>query len=101
MKRYTIKYGAFRTRADAEKAWIACWRELSMRQIQKWIERIPRYIQEVIRLDGGNEYKEGRSCNVDQIPTYKQQERKDKYESRIAPEQKRNKKKDSVWEDVD
>ena len=29
-------------------------------KIQAWIERIIIYIQEVIRLDGGNEYKEGR-----------------------------------------
>jgi hypothetical protein len=24
--------------------------------IQKWIERIPRAIEEIIRLNGGNEY---------------------------------------------
>jgi len=29
-------------------------------KIQAWIERIMIYIQDVIRLDGGNEYKEGR-----------------------------------------
>jgi hypothetical protein len=28
--------------------------------IQAWIERIPRHVREVIRLQGGNEYKEGR-----------------------------------------
>jgi hypothetical protein len=26
---------------------------------QAWIERIPRHIQEIIRLEGGNEYREG------------------------------------------
>jgi hypothetical protein len=26
---------------------------------QAWIERIPRHIQEIIRLEGGNEYGEG------------------------------------------
>jgi hypothetical protein len=29
-------------------------------KIQEWIERIVVHIQEVIRLEGGNEYKEGR-----------------------------------------
>jgi hypothetical protein len=28
-------------------------------RIQRWIERIPFHIQEVIRLKGGNDYKEG------------------------------------------
>ena len=27
--------------------------------IQRWIERIPRHIQEVIRLEGANGYREG------------------------------------------
>jgi len=38
---------------------------MPQKQIQEWIERIPRHIQEVIRLKGSNDYKEGR---VD--PTY-------------------------------
>ena len=29
-------------------------------RIQRWIERIVEHIQEVILLDGGNEYSEGR-----------------------------------------
>jgi hypothetical protein len=29
-------------------------------RIQAWIERIMDHIPEVIRLEGGNEYKEGR-----------------------------------------
>jgi hypothetical protein len=43
-----------------EKAWQKAWDELPQEQIQAWIERIPVHIQEVIRLEGGNEYKEGR-----------------------------------------
>jgi hypothetical protein len=43
-----------------ESAWLKAWEELSQDQIQRWIERIPVYIQEIIRLEGGNEYKEGR-----------------------------------------
>ena len=52
MKRETTKKGAPTTRKEAEKAWIKCWKELSQGQIQAWIERMPRHIQEVIRLKG-------------------------------------------------
>ncbi|KAF7503566.1 hypothetical protein GJ744_003594 [Endocarpon pusillum] len=31
-------------------------------EIQRWIERIPFHIQEIIRLKGGNEYKEGKTA---------------------------------------
>ena len=60
IKRRTTEKGALRTRKEAEKAWIKCWKDLSQRKIQGWIERIPRHIAEVIRLRGGNEYREGR-----------------------------------------
>ena len=32
---------------------------MSQEQIQQWISVIPYHIQEVIRLEGSNEYKEG------------------------------------------
>ena len=35
---------------------------LPQSEIQAWIERIPRHIQEIIRLEGGNEYAEGRKA---------------------------------------
>uniref|UniRef100_A0A0B7JT00 Uncharacterized protein n=1 Tax=Bionectria ochroleuca TaxID=29856 RepID=A0A0B7JT00_BIOOC len=54
MKRRTTRKGAPKLRLVALPAWKAAWDDLL------WIERIPRYIQEVIRLEGGNEYKEGR-----------------------------------------
>ena len=60
MKRETTKKGAPRTRKEAEKAWTKCWEDLSQARIQAWIERMPRHIEEVIRLRGGNEYREGR-----------------------------------------
>ena len=60
MKRITTKKGAPKNRADAERAWKNAWDEIEQEQIQAWIERIPRHIQEVIRLEGGNEYLEGR-----------------------------------------
>jgi hypothetical protein len=65
LKRRTTKKGAPSVRKTAEQAWTRCWKEMPQKQIQEWIERIPRHIQEVIRLKGGNDYKEGR---VD--PTY-------------------------------
>ena len=37
-----------------EEAWIKAWKELPQTQIQAWIERI--------RLEGGNEYAEGREA---------------------------------------
>ena len=42
------------------KRWLEEWKRLPQRRIQKWIERIPRHIQEILRLEGGNQYKEGR-----------------------------------------
>ena len=60
MKRRTTEKCVPRTRKEAEKAWTKCWKDLSQAGIQRWIERIPRHIAEVIRLKGGNEYREGR-----------------------------------------
>ena len=70
MKKWTIRYGAPRTRTEAEKIWLKCWKKLSQKQIQTWIERISRHIQKIIRLDEGNEYKKGRDCDADQIRIY-------------------------------
>ena len=61
MKRHTTRNGALRTRKEAEKRWKHCGKhEPSQKRIQEWIERMPRHIAEVIRLRGGNEYREGR-----------------------------------------
>jgi hypothetical protein len=60
MKRQTTKKGAPTSRQEAIQAWQKAWKDLSQEQIQAWIERMPRHIEEVIRLEGGNEYKEGR-----------------------------------------
>jgi hypothetical protein len=60
MKRYTTKKGAPKSRAEAIKAWGEAWHTLPQERIQQWIERLPRHIEEIIRLEGGNEYKEGR-----------------------------------------
>jgi hypothetical protein len=60
MKRRTTARGAPQSRKEMEEAWLNAWKDLSQDQIQRWIERIPIHIQEIIRLEGGNEYKEGR-----------------------------------------
>ena len=60
MKRRTTKKGAPKNRKDAIQAWKTAWNDLEQVQIQAWIERILIHIQEVIKLEGGNEYKEGR-----------------------------------------
>jgi hypothetical protein len=60
MKRETTKKGAFTSGTALKAAWIKLWREMPQRKIQEWIKRILIYIKEVIRLKGGNKYKEGR-----------------------------------------
>ena len=60
MKRYTTKKGAPKSRQEAIKVWERCWKDLKQEQIQAWIERIPWHIEQIIQLEGGNEYKEGR-----------------------------------------
>ena len=38
-----------------------CWdKTLTQERIQAWIERITEHVQQVIKCEGGNEYKEGR-----------------------------------------
>ena len=60
LKRVTTKKGAPKNRSEAEIAWTTTWAELEQGRIQAWIERIPRHIEEIIRLEGGNGYKEGK-----------------------------------------
>jgi hypothetical protein len=59
IKRRTTRKGPLVSRAAAEKAWLQAWDKLEQWRIQAWIERIPRHIKEVIRLEGGNDYREG------------------------------------------
>jgi ferric-dicitrate binding protein FerR (iron transport regulator) len=61
MKRLTTKKGAPKNNEEGRQAWRQAWQELKQERIQAWIERIPRHIQEVIRLEGGNEYREGKN----------------------------------------
>lgn len=65
MKRGTARRGAPKSRKDGIVGWTKCWADLEQHRIQAWIERIPWHIKEVIRLEGGNEYQEGR----EKVPT--------------------------------
>ena len=60
MKRHTTKHGPITSRAQLKEAWIECWKEMPQERIQQWIERIVDHVQEVIQLESGNEYREGR-----------------------------------------
>ena len=60
MKRETTKHGAASAVSQMKEDQIECWDDMAQERIQRWIERIPIHIEEVIRLEGGNEYKEGR-----------------------------------------
>jgi len=60
IKRVTTAKGAPKSRAEGERVWLQTWKELEMSRIQAWIKRIPDHIEQVIKLLGGNEYKEGR-----------------------------------------
>ena len=70
MKKETTKRGASTNRKKLRIRWEKCWKELLQKKIQEWIERIPDHIQEVIRLKGGNEYKEGRRKGQERVAVY-------------------------------
>ena len=59
LKRRTTAYGAPTNQKEMEKAWYQAWEDLPQEKIQQWIKAIPDHIQEIVRLEGGNEYKEG------------------------------------------
>jgi transposase len=60
MKKRTTARGAPTAGRVMTTAWKKAWEDLPQEQIQEWIAAIPRHIQEIIRLEGGNEYKEGK-----------------------------------------
>jgi hypothetical protein len=41
-----------------ENRWLRAWKDLPQETIRSFVERIPYHIKEIIRLEGGNEYKE-------------------------------------------
>lgn len=60
LKRRTTVRGAPRVHGLMKKSWLKAWDKLEQERIQRWICRIPRHIEKVLALHGGNEYKEGR-----------------------------------------
>lgn len=61
MKRRTTVRGVTTIRHVMEQRWLNAWHKLPQKKIQAWIERIPRHIEEIIRIEGDNTYKEGRT----------------------------------------
>jgi transposase len=61
LKRQTTKHGVASGVEQMKKDWLAAWEKLPQTLIQKWIERIPKHIKQIIKCGGGNEYKEGRN----------------------------------------
>ena len=52
--------GGITSKTMLKEKWIKCWEDLPQEKIQAWIERIPEHVKRVIKLEGGNYYKEGR-----------------------------------------
>jgi hypothetical protein len=60
LKRVTTKERPLKTQKDAVEAWTTTWANLEQERIQAWIECIEPHIKEIIRLESGNHYHEGR-----------------------------------------
>ena len=58
LKRITTKNGPLTSRKAAEVAWTKAWKDLEQWRIQRWIEQIPHNIEQILKLEGGNEYLE-------------------------------------------
>ena len=56
------------------KAWLKAWRELDQSWIQWWIKQIPHHIQQIIMLEGGNEYRETRGPEDVLVPEEEEEE---------------------------
>jgi hypothetical protein len=60
LKRITTRKGVPTSRSEGEHAWTEAWDELEQWRIQQWIECIPQHIQQIIELEGDNNYREGK-----------------------------------------
>jgi hypothetical protein len=70
MKKEITKQGLITDRKKLKARWEKCWQDLFQSKIQKWIKAIPYYVKEIIRLEGGNKYKEGRKKGEEKITVY-------------------------------
>ena len=50
--------------------WINCWDNMEAERRHAWVERVYYHVKEVIRLKGGNEYKEGRLKGKEKTRVY-------------------------------
>jgi trehalose-6-phosphate synthase len=69
MKKEITKRGLTTNRKKLKARWEKCWQDLPQSKIQEWIEAIPHYVKEIIRLEGGNKYK-GRKKGEEKITIY-------------------------------
>ena len=97
LKRKTTRHGPCRIKKDAEEKWTKAWSHLSQKRIKRWIERIPRHVQEVIALDGGNEYREG--CTDGNVRPYDKEDRRRRYLT--ACRMLQNDEQDDEWKTDD
>jgi hypothetical protein len=98
MKRKTTARGAATQKGKMEKEWIKAWKDLPQKDIQKWIEAIPRHIEQVCLLEGGNEYKEGSALFKRSWAGHRIKGRLSTH-SYLTPHQ--DKEEDDEFEDVD
>ena len=84
IKRQTTCKGYPRTRKILTKVQERIWvEELSQKRIQAQIERLPRHIEKVLELRGGNKYREGKDEDGwTNIRPYKPVEHQQNYQSR-------------------
>ena len=70
MKKETTKRGLTSDRKKLRVRWEKCQEDLPQSKIQEWIIAIPNHVKEIIRLEGGNEYKEGRNKGQEKVIIY-------------------------------
>jgi transposase len=70
IKKETTRRGPISNRKKLRARWEKYWTDLPQSKIQEWITVIPDYIQEIIRLEGGNKYKEGRKKGQEKVAIY-------------------------------
>lgn len=63
MKRSTTARGSTTNPKEMKQRWYSHWESIPQEMVQKWIEGVYNNIQEVLRLEGGNEYREGRAAS--------------------------------------
>jgi hypothetical protein len=70
MKKKITKRGPISDRKKLRVRWEKCWEDLPQSKIQEWITAISDYVKKIIRLERGNEYKEGRNKCQEKVIIY-------------------------------